>query len=609
MLRTGNSGPPLQSSKARFRLVDGLHLKMGPSQQLVYSPLTGEARMVDNATARLLQGCRTAASLDEHATVLVVLLGMEQAQIHAVRSQLDVLVAAGLLVAEQTLLERCVAGPAQSTATPRISSVGFGIGDRPIEPRMNIGSLAARLREQERSTRLLIADSSRTAESRRENEQVLTALRRRFGCDITYMGAEAKAAFAELLSKRAQVSPDILRFALLDDGPFPIATGRDYNALLLATVGELMVQVDGDADCTIIPSPESAPGVALTSVHDPTSFWPDDEQAQTQEHTVPVDLCEVHERLLGKQLASCLQECRPEDIDTDGMRMSFVRRLRDKPCNVVVTSLGAADNLGTTSEFALLCQDGAARDRFVLSPDGYRRALRSRRAVRGVRKVTIGDSAFCGGLNLGLDNRAPLPPAMPGPTNLGGIFAATVRLTGRGCFGYLPWTIHHRDRPLTDDVWRACVSVLSGDIIEGLVQSLEQAEGSGTMWSLPKLGSLLVELGTLPLEDFNELVQRILWLRALQRINLLEQLLIKHDRRPKSWASVIAEYLSALRAELTHSDYILPLDLVAASGRGGASILMQRLVLEYGRLLEAWPSLRDAALELRMRGDLFGQTV
>jgi hypothetical protein len=457
----------------------------------------------------------------------------------------------------------------------------------------------------------VVADGAGDPQARRDNEQALAEVKEQFGCEITYIGAAEKAAFASVLSERARVAPDIVRFAMLNDERCPVATGGNRNALLFATLGELTLQIDPAADCALAPGPAMREGLTLTSEHDPTQLWFEDQELGDAATRAPSngDFLALHERLLGKSLAACLRDHRDADLNTDGMAMSFLRRLRGGSGKVHVTAAGFTGHLDTGSEFALLRLDGAARDRLVRSVDGYRRALHSRRVVRAVANATISDGAFCSGSNLGLDNREPLPPFMPVQGNEVGIFAKAVRAAGEGHFGHLPWTILYRRPPPATREPRAAASVRSGSIIEMLVSSFRQTESAGAGKNLASLGSLLVELSTLPPRDFQEVLRQASWRRAVQRINLLEQLLARHDHKPDYWAADVVAYLSTLREALPQEHYVVPADLGIAFETQAAAILMQRLVLRFGQLLEAWLHLRRTAQELRVQGQEIGRRI
>ena len=610
-MSTGSQPAPESSLQAqRFRAFDGMHLRMGQSRQLVHCALTGEATLLGNAMARVVQTCQSAATLDAHTEALRRLAGLNQAQAQAVRAQLGELAASGLLVSEAMLIERCRAGSNTNVAPP-ISSLGIPTHERPSSLRQSLGSFAESSRSLGRAMRFVVADGSGDPQARRDNERALAELKEVYGGEITYIGADEKAAYASLLSRRAQVAPDIVRVALQNDERCPVATGGDRNALLFATLGELTLQVDGAAECVLAPGPGVGHGVTLTSEYNPTQLWFDDEARADAGAggSAGADFFALHEQLLGKSLAASLRDYRDADVNTDGMAMSFLRRLRGPGGNVHVTSVGSAGDLGAESEFALLRLEGAAHDRIVRSADEYRRIMHSHQGVLAVGNATISDGTFCSGLNLGLDNREPLPPFMPVQGSEVGIFAKAVRATGAGYFGYLPWTMRHRRSQPWQHEPHAAAAVPSGSIIDALVSSFQHAEAAGAERNLADLGLLLVELATQPPRDFREVLQQVAWTRAVQRINWLEQLLARHDHKPDFWARDVVEHLSSLRAALAQEHYAVPSDLRGAFEPEAAAILMQRLVRKFGQLLEVWVHLRRTALELRVQGHEIGRRI
>lgn len=79
--------------------------------------------------------------------------------------------------------------------------------------------------------------------------------------------------------------------------------------------------------------------------------------------------------------------------------------------------------------------------------------------------------------------------------------------------------------------------------------------------------------------------------------------------KPDSRARDVVEYLSTLREALPQEQYAVPTDLRAAFEPEAAAILMQRLVVKSGQLLEAWSHLRRTALELRLQGHEIGRRI
>src|SRR5205823_4963509 len=91
--------------------------------------------------------------------------------------------------------------------------------------------------------------------------------------EVRYAGQEQIERYARLITQRAGVDCDTVRFGLLGDAMCPITTGASRNALLLETAGTIALQMDDDTECVLSPAPEMYPGLAISSEEDPTQFW------------------------------------------------------------------------------------------------------------------------------------------------------------------------------------------------------------------------------------------------------------------------------------------------------------------------------------------------
>jgi hypothetical protein len=116
-------------SPERYRACEVSRHPAGENVELVYAPLTRAAQVLPSVAVALLQGCRTFATLEEHAGRLCRAYNLG-AQAEAVRQQLAALVRAGLLVSHADLAARCrTAGPAE--APLRIAALGVPTRGRP----------------------------------------------------------------------------------------------------------------------------------------------------------------------------------------------------------------------------------------------------------------------------------------------------------------------------------------------------------------------------------------------------------------------------------------------------------------------------------------------
>jgi len=599
------------SPSDRYRgFADFIRLPLGENQELVYSPLTRAARVLAPFQVRLLLGCSTSATLPEHATRLAHALNQGPGQAEMIQVQLAALARAGFLVSEHSLTERCRRRSDSQTPPARISSVGVPTRNRTGSLEKCVHSYVDNCRRHGRAVDFVVVDDSDTPAVRAENRQMLQALRVRTGAEISYAGPEDKVAYAELLMRRADLPAEAVRFALLNDENCPNATGTSRNALLLHTTGDVLLQVDDDTVCNLAYAPGAKDGLVFTAQHDPTEFWffpdgmPDPDEAEG-----PEDVLAIHEQLLAKDLGACfdfLPACvRPDLSQVSG---GFFRRFEAADPCVLATATGVAGDSGMDSSVYLLSLDGESRARLMRSEDVYRDALIHHQFLRSVRQPTLGDGTYCMAFNLGLDNRKLLPPFMPVQRNQDGVFSALLRscFTG-GFFGVLPWAVLHRPptrrRVSTDHLRVSVTRPTSGQVFQALVRGLTTGPNTCDAEStMQALGRALTELASMPSTGFEEFIRLHLWNQMSRQASHWDNQLRKFAGQPVFWAYEVKQLQAAMRDELPSPDYAVPSDLSATLGVEKARLLLQRLVLKLGLLLQAWPTIVEAARDLRANG-------
>ncbi len=577
-------------------------LSLGEGTELVYSPLTRTANVLPTATTRLLQGCRGFATLDEHAGRLCRELGLGPDQAPAVRGQLEALAGSGLLVAHAGLAERCRHRNAPDGPPPRIAVVGVPTRERPASLRRCLLSFIEHGRRHGRAPDFVVVDDSDEPAAREANQQVLRSLRADTGAAVLYAGPDERARFADVIVRHAGLPPEAVRFALLNDERYPVATGAGRNALLLHAAGDVLLQADDDTVCRPAATPNARDGLAFSSRYDPTEFWLPEEGEPLP--AGDVDFLGAHERLLGQSPGACAAGA-ASGLTLDRADAGFFRKLEVPGARVLVTAAGVAGDSGMGSPAYLLSLDGDSRARLLRSEAVYRRALDSRQLVRAVTRETVCDGAVCMALNLGLDNRDLLPPFLPVQRNQDGVFGAVLRACFAGFFGFLPRLVRHDPpaprRPGAEETWRAAARVHSGQIMQALVQALAPGRADGAK-GLQALGQSLAEWGAAPRADFEEFVRLQLWGQRGRQALLLDAQLRQTGGRPEYWAEDARRLLAMLRAALPAEDYVVPYDLADAFGADAARPRMQRLAHQFGELLSLWPEVVGAARELRKRG-------
>jgi hypothetical protein len=570
-----------------FRGLADAAFPLGDDLELLYSPPTLAAQVFDAGSGRLAQECHTFAPLDEHARRLCAELRLPPGPAGAVRDQLAALAEAGVLVSYPRALDLLRGGP-EGEAPPRVGVVGVPTRNRPACLERCLRALVASCREHGRTPEVVVVDDSTDPTAAQANRGVLDSLRPAYDGVMVYAGRVERAALADRLARRAGLDRADVRFALLGDPVFPVAIGAARNTLLLLAAGKLLLQLDDDTVPSPAPLPGAGSGLAASSLFDPTEFWfPGDGPVPQAAGTA--DLLAVHERLLGWPLADCLAG----EPDLDRAGPGFYRRAAGGAGRVRVTAAGVAGDSGMSAPLYLLTLEGPARKRLLGSESGYRAALASRRVVRAATQPTVCDGAVCMGLNLGLDLRRPLPPFLPVQRNEDGGFGALVTACCPDAFfGFLPWLVPHEPpggrTGAPEDLLCGAVGVHTSHVVQLLLQAHAPR-------GLSAAGAALAELAALPAAGFSEAVRVPALAAAAGLASHLADLLRRYRGRPGYWAADVRRVLKVMRRRVAEPDYIVPEDLARAFGPERAIDALRDLTGRFGRLLQIWPAVWQAA--------------
>jgi hypothetical protein len=496
--------------------------------------------------------------------------------------------------------------PADPRGAP-ITSVGIPTRERLTSLERCLLSLLKAAPRREPSPALVVVDDSRQAETRRANRELLQSLKARHPGPIFYVGPEVRSRYVEVLFRQAGFDPAAVRFGLLNEENYPVATGASRNILLLHTVGEACLQLDDDTHCLLAPAPDARPGLVFSSQHDPTEFWfPGPDEPLPADSFQPHDLLLVHEQLLGKTPGDCLAEL-PGGAgpDLDQASAAFQRILAAGAGRVRITAAGVAGDSGMSSAAYLLLQEGAARARLLRSEAVYRQALSQRQVLRAVTRPTVCDAAVCMAVNLGLDHRQFLPPFMPVQRNQDGIFGSLVKTCCPGTyFGFLPWMLLHqspgRGPGTPADLGEGVTGVRSDHVVQLLIRMFApRAAGPDARTNLRCLGQAFVDLAS-SAERFAEGLRLVVGNLRSGLAAQFEAQVQKFGGQPAWWADDVRRLVRGLHEPLAGDSSWVPVDLSKAFGPDAAG-RWQRLVGGFGQFLQCWPDLVEAAGDLRAR--------
>lgn len=594
---------------------DVLRFPAGGGRELIYAPFARGARLLPAPRVAVLFACRGFATLDEHAARIAARLGGDRAR---VRADLAELVEAGLLVGAGELVGRLRGlAPAGEPPAARITGVGVPTRDRVADVHACLASYIENGLAHGRTLEYLVAEGDVSAATREATRASIAELAARHGVPIAHAGRKERLAYAAALARRAEVPPSVAELALCPDERKLNDSGSSRNATLLHFAGDLHLHVDDDTRCRIAPTPGQQPGLALTSQNDPSESWfpPPGEPALRDAAVSNPCFVALHEQLLGRNVAACVEQARGDGLDLDRALASFFRRLEPGGGRVLYTQMGAAGDTGAGSPWHYLLFGGKTRERLLRSEETYRHAFVSRQAVRGATRASISDGSFCLGMTLGIDGRDLTPPFLPVQRNSDGLFGVVVRVCWMDALvGFLPWVVEHTPPGARTSPFEGFFESLGHSWGEDMLCALAAAtrvhpEHADPALSLRAMGATLERWGSLPLPEFEEIVlMQVLRARALD-LQLLDDTLRAHGGAPAYWARDVERTAALLREAVERPTLARASDLAAALGEEEARTAMQRMVRRYGELCRRWPDLFAAAKELRREGVRVGAAV
>ncbi len=506
---------------------------------------------------------------------------------------LRALIREGLLLAKADFL-RALSARGQPTAVPAITIAAWVTKDRPELLARSVESLQACNRVNGKSPQYAVFDDSLDAKSAGPHSAALVEL------------AGKRAFLDDLLRSRPDLPPALAEFALFDPHGNGLAVGANRNAVLLASIGELVMCSDDDIVFRFL-SPGEPDGLELCSFHDPTSTRPyrDREELLGENALADADIMGWHERPLGRAVSACVAAA-GQGLVTSRAAPALVGRLLKADPVVSATMAGIAGDCGLATPRYLLTLARDDRERVLSSEQSYHSALASREMVRAARRLTISDGRFFMATCCGLDNRELLPPFFPVGRNEDGVFAAVLRTVLRdGLVGHLPIAILH-DPAGARRFEQGSLGSWAPRISDTLIMLLEDRRENHLPRSradgLGRAGTYLQEVAALRGRDFSAyLLDR--WMHGLgPYLEHLENLLRIYSDSPDYWAADIQAHTESVVDALSSPEGLVPIDLRPGRSAAEAMELCRIMIREYGQLLSWWPAIVAAARSLRESG-------
>ena len=485
-----------------------------------------------------------------------------------------------------------------------------------------VASYASNLAAFDRQCSVFIADDCGDQATGTEFRNTSVSLvRDRTQLPVVYAGREQKQAFAVLLSDGGRIPPAVIDYLLGGTGYSTRHPGANRNAILLQTLGCMVLSVDDDTVCDVGRVPETSSGgdVFVAGHERPEETWCVPEQKDALAFVTPtaLDVLGEHESFLGKPLSSIVRATvsAGRHVNLDGMCGHFLTSLLGGSGRISITSNGAAGDSGFHTDLGLISHHSSnTRSRIQNLSGGYADVVKSRKIVRQSLRATVTHSdALSVGMFLGLDNRGLdartlLPPFMPDFNNEDGVFARTVAVCGGDSYAaHLPFTLVHApptDRNYADDQG---VRFRMSDVMLWCTSAWRSVPQGGSLHPVSSLGAWFQELALLPITELAEVLTVFACSHRSAQIETLENMLAEDGYMPVHWAEDIGGRIEAMR-HASEYDFSMPSDLLL-NGTDEAMPAIQAVLAAYGRLLEWWPAITQRAAVLAGDGIRLGRRI
>jgi hypothetical protein len=282
----------------RCELVE--RFSLGDEQCAVVLRRGYDARIVPAAVAEALETLVDLRPLHDHARAICDRLRRPE-RFDSVLAQLQEMRDAGLLSSRHDLLG---ATPGESKSSgARIETLAIPTCDRPGPLARAVATAAEHMRRHRLDCAIVVSDDARDPEARARCRLQLRELATATGARLGYAGRDERARFAQRLAEAANVDPEVLRYALLDNTEFS-TIGSNRNAILLGLAGTAFCSMDDDVELVLATGADPEPGVAFTR-REPFEFqfFPDRARLLAVARIVDANLVGAHETLLGASSA------------------------------------------------------------------------------------------------------------------------------------------------------------------------------------------------------------------------------------------------------------------------------------------------------------------
>jgi hypothetical protein len=427
-----------------------------------------------------------------------------------------------------------------------------------------------------------VFDNSQDPAVEEQGRSACARLAARFDSTVVHHGSAARQRLVQHL-RECGCDPAAVAFAIQPELPLPIGANR--NAAALSAAGSRLLSLDDDIVLDVRIPASSSPDECIDSNREPREFaFPADGQPPFA--TVPGSVDGPQARL-GSRAVVADGAAADDHRSGEGIVPSV---------QFVVFSMIGHDTMDWPC--SLLFLRGTSREQLLASEADYRRAYMECTNCRSVPRPTLGTQLVCLTACVGIDNSlitAPFFPALRGEDPLYAAIVSRAAPAARVLF--VPEMVQHRPldarRRVVEDIWR-WTRPRCTHLIREFVDQLPTDEGGERPVALQRIGRALRGIADEPLPVFRARCNDIWAAVCRKRIQIVHVLRRVYERQPPYWDADIEAYARRSAVDLAGGDPGLPADLpVRDDGTGWEQV--RAMIADYGRLIEEWPRMWQAA--------------
>ncbi|HXG32460.1 MAG TPA: hypothetical protein VNJ11_03785 [Bryobacteraceae bacterium] len=395
---------------------------------------------------------------------------------------------------------------------------------------------------------------------------------------------------------------EVVRFLLLGLPGTEPTVGANRNALLLASVGHLLLSVDDDTLCATYLMDSHRVLVMTGSEVNPHEVWffGDRQAATSAAKPAAVDVFREHTTLLGRRLHEALVATDWDGIVWESPCSHILMALLSGRGTICATFNGFVGGSGLYSHLAFLRDTNVGtRRRLCESAQSYKMAMTTREVFRAPNKYWISHGPPWLGAAMGLDNTDILPPFLPVGRSEDTVFGFIIeRSFSDAFFGHLPWALLHappgkrcEESHYLDaaDKFRLC------DFVGAVIAEAPKRPGRDSRrLRLADLGDWLEDIAALPETEFWIHVTHAFLTQESQNLSAWSRMLAATPG-PPYWTADAKEFIERRLRALERLTHRRSHKLDPGNGNTPDWLLLRRVLHLYGAGLRAWPAILDCS--------------